>query len=119
MRSFEFTVRWLAVWVPLQLNWPKMPGGLTNLAPSLNCAVDQRPHRLARPRTSDFRSDNGGSNPPGVILFEYLARVATMSTRALFLLEFAKIAVDQGGRTSRRMIHEFRRALASGVRELA
>jgi hypothetical protein len=25
-----------------------------------------RPHRLARSRTPDFHSDNGGSNPPGV-----------------------------------------------------
>jgi hypothetical protein len=25
----------------------------------------QRPHRLARPRTSPFHGGNGGSNPPG------------------------------------------------------
>ena len=27
-----------------------------------------RPHRLVRPRTLDFHSSNGGSNPPGVTL---------------------------------------------------
>ena len=27
---------------------------------------EKRPHRLAWPRTPDFQSDNGGSNPPGV-----------------------------------------------------
>src|SRR5580704_1132264 len=36
-------------------------------APVLKLWGDCRPHRLARSRTSDFRSDNGGSNPPGVI----------------------------------------------------
>ena len=45
---------------------------------------DCRPHRLARSRTSDFRSDNGGSNPPGVTASRRSALDATEVWRSLF-----------------------------------